>query len=86
MMHSRGFQPHLALASSAPAGTLSAGITRQRAPVGLVFGPFAAIVVVSRFLELLDSRRFDLAGLEFQRHWRIVQRALEAGYVPGHYE
>ncbi len=28
-----------------------------------------AIVVVSCFLELLDSRRFDLAGLEFERHW-----------------
>jgi hypothetical protein len=37
----------------------------------------AAIVVASCFLELLDSRRFDLAWLEFERHRRIVQRALE---------
>jgi hypothetical protein len=27
----------------------------------------AAVVVVSCILELLDSRRFDLAGLEFER-------------------
>jgi hypothetical protein len=32
----------------------------------------AAIVVVPRFLELLDDGRFDLAGLEFERHWRVV--------------
>jgi hypothetical protein len=36
--------------------------------VGDHFG-IAAVVVVSCFLELLDSRRFDLAGLEFECHW-----------------
>src|SRR5262249_39842329 len=34
---------HLALASSAPAGTLSAGKIRQRAPVGLAIGPLSSV-------------------------------------------
>jgi hypothetical protein len=32
----------------------------------------AAIIVVPRFVECLDGRRFDLAGLKFERYRRVV--------------
>lgn len=48
----------------------------ERLAVGDRFS-VAAVIVVSSFLEFLDSRRFDFTGLKHERHWRIIQRALE---------
>src|SRR5262249_28378350 len=41
--HSRWLGAYLALASSAPAGTLSAGRMRHSAPTGLAFGPLSSV-------------------------------------------